>query len=43
MPDLQMQNKRIKQRYQETPKPLELFFPPKWDINYKIGAVVDKD
>lgn len=36
MPDLQVQNKRIKQRYKETPKPLELFFPPKWDINHRI-------
>ncbi|WP_201582905.1 nucleotide kinase domain-containing protein [Psychrobacter jeotgali] len=36
MPDLQVQNKRIKQQYKETPKPLELFFPPKWHINHKI-------
>lgn len=36
MPDLQVQNKRIKQRYKETPKPLELFFPPKWNINNNI-------
>ena len=36
MPDLQVQNKRIKQRYKETPRSLELFFPPKWDINHRI-------
>ncbi|PKH64361.1 hypothetical protein CXF61_11895, partial [Psychrobacter sp. 4Dc] len=36
MPDLQVQNKRIKQRYKETPKSLELFFPPKWNINNNI-------
>lgn len=36
MPDLQVQNKRIKQRYKETPKPLELFFPPKWNIHNNI-------
>lgn len=36
MPELQVQNKRIKQQYKETPKSLELFFPPKWNINQNI-------
>lgn len=36
MPELQVKNKRIKQQYKETPMPLELFFPPKWNINHKI-------
>lgn len=36
MPELQVDNKRIKQKYKESQKPLELFFPPKWNINSKI-------
>jgi hypothetical protein len=36
IPELQVDNKRIKQKYKESLKPLELFFPPKWDINQKI-------
>lgn len=40
MPDLQLQNKRIKQRYKETPRSLELFFPPKWHINNKIDKPI---
>lgn len=36
LPELQVKNKRIKQRYKETPQPLELFFPPKWGINKNI-------
>lgn len=36
MPELQIDNVRIKQKYKETRKPLELFFPPKWNINQKI-------
>lgn len=32
-PDLQVDNIRIKQKYKETNKPLNLFFPPKWKIN----------
>jgi hypothetical protein len=36
MPELQIDNKRIKQKYHETKKPLELFFPPKWNINRKV-------
>lgn len=36
IPNLQVDNKRIKQRYNESPKQLELFFPPKWNINAKI-------
>ncbi len=33
IPELQVDNKRIKQKYKESTKPLELFFPPKWNIN----------
>lgn len=36
IPELQIDNKRIKQKYKESPKRLELFFPPKWNINPKI-------
>jgi len=36
IPELQVDNKRIKQKYKESKKPLELFFPPKWNINSKI-------
>jgi hypothetical protein len=36
IPALQVDNKRIKQKYKESPKSLELFFPPKWNINPKI-------
>lgn len=36
MPELQIDNKRIKQKYKETPSVLNLFFPPKWGINSKI-------
>ncbi|TKG89248.1 hypothetical protein EYV94_26000 [Puteibacter caeruleilacunae] len=36
VPELQVDNKRIKQKYKETNKSIELFFPPKWNINSKI-------
>ena len=36
IPELQVDNVRIKQKYKETNKELNLFFPPKWDINSKI-------
>lgn len=36
IPVLQVDNKRIKQKYKETKMSLELFFPPKWNINQKI-------
>lgn len=36
MPELQVDNKRIKQKYKETHQTLNLFFPPKWGINTKI-------
>ncbi len=36
MPELKIDNKRIKQKYKETPLELNLFFPPKWGINSKI-------
>lgn len=29
---------RIKQRFEPTPKPIELFYPPKWGLNEKIHA-----
>jgi 5-hmdU DNA kinase-like protein len=29
---------RIKQRFEPTPKPMELFYPPKWTLNEKIRA-----
>lgn len=36
LPELQVDNKRIKQRYKQTPRSLDLYFPPKWGINDKI-------
>lgn len=36
IPELQIDNKRIKQKYKETQQNLNLFFPPKWNINQKI-------
>lgn len=36
IPELQVDNKRIKQKYKETEKSMELFFPPKWNINKEI-------
>ena len=36
IPELQVDNKRIKQKYKETKKSMELFFPPKWNINKEI-------
>jgi hypothetical protein len=36
LPELQVDNKRIKQKYKETNKSIDLFFPPKWNINSKI-------
>lgn len=29
---------RIKQKFEPTPEPIALFYPPKWKINDKIGA-----
>jgi len=29
---------RIKQKFQPTPAPIELFYPPKWKLNEKISA-----
>lgn len=37
MPELMIDNKRIKQKYKPTKKSIELFFPPKWGLNDKIG------
>ncbi len=36
MPELMIDNKRIKQKYKPTKKPIELFLPPKWGLNDKI-------
>lgn len=36
VPDLQVDNTRIKQKYREHTQGLNLFFPPKWQINHKI-------
>ena len=33
LPELTSARKRIKARFSVTPEPLELFFPPKWDID----------
>lgn len=32
---------RIKQKFEPTPKPIELFYPPKWKLNEKIRASAD--
>ena len=37
VPELQVDNVRIKQKYKESNKSLEFFFPPKWKINSKIN------
>lgn len=36
VPELQIDNVRIKQKYKESPKSIDLFFPPKWGLNSKI-------
>jgi hypothetical protein len=36
VPELQIDNVRIKQKYKESPKSIDLFFPPKWELNSKI-------
>lgn len=36
IPELQIDNKRIKQKYKTSSSVLNLFFPPKWGINAKI-------
>jgi len=36
MPELQVDNKRIKQKYKSGKPTLNLFFPPKWEINDQI-------
>lgn len=36
MPELQVDNKRIKQKYKTGKPSLNLFFPPKWSINNQI-------
>ena len=37
VPELQVDNVRIKQKYKESSKSLDLFFPPKWGLNSKIN------
>jgi hypothetical protein len=37
VPELRVDNKRIKQKYKEMNRPINLFFPPKWNINQKIS------
>jgi hypothetical protein len=36
VPELRVDNKRIKQLYRQNVKPIEFFFPPKWRINDQI-------
>lgn len=36
VPELQVDNRRIKQKYKQSPNSLDLFFPPKWNINSNI-------
>jgi hypothetical protein len=36
VPELKSARTRIKARFVESPKPIELFFPPKWGINEKL-------
>jgi len=38
MPELQVDNKRIKQKYKSGKPSLDLFFPPKWSINNQIQS-----
>lgn len=33
MPELKVGNVRIKQKYKESPKKIQFFFPPKWNVN----------
>jgi len=35
-PELASARKRIKARFSVSPEPIQLFFPPKWDINDKL-------
>jgi hypothetical protein len=39
MPELMIDNKRIKQKYKPSTQPIQLFFPPKWELNDKIGSI----
>ena len=32
---------RIKQKFEPTPTPIELFYPPKWKLNEKMRADAD--
>ncbi|MGD8782640.1 MAG: putative DNA base hypermodification protein [Ignavibacteria bacterium] len=36
VPELQIDNTRIKQKYKKTDKNLDLYFPPKWGLNLEV-------
>ena len=38
MPELLVDNVRIKQHYKETMQPIDYAFPPKWNINTRIQS-----
>jgi hypothetical protein len=40
-PELRSNRVRIKQEYRQTPRPLPLFFPPKWGINDQLAPLGD--
>lgn len=41
VPELQIDNVRIKQKYKETNKTIEYFFPPKWGINSELRTSIN--
>jgi len=41
-PNLKSSRVRIKQEFTPSPKPLDLFFPPKWGINEKVAAAAQR-
>ena len=36
LPELSVGNKRIKQKFKMNPTKIDLFFPPKWNLNYPL-------
>lgn len=36
LPQLNLNNKRIKQKYKKTERPIIYLFPPKWNLNHKL-------
>jgi hypothetical protein len=40
-PALKSERVRIKQRFTASPEPLPLFYPPKWQINQKLGPQME--